>query len=164
MLVGEQPGDHEDLSGHPFVGAAGTLLDDVLERAGIGREEVYVTNAVKHFSWTPRGRRRIHKKPTAGQVSACRPWLVAEIEALDPELLVLLGATAARSVMGPAFRVTRQRGEVLASPLGPPALATVHPASVLRTPDDAERDRERERLIADLVVAAEWLRSRREGG
>jgi uracil-DNA glycosylase len=154
MLVGEQPGDQEDLQGKPFVGPAGKLLERALDEAGIDRRRVYVTNAVKHFRWTRRGKRRLHEKPNAGQVRACRPWLEAEIEVVRPRLIVLLGATAAQSVMGPAFRVSRQRGEVLNSPFGLPVLATVHPSSILRAIDDESREAAMSSFIADLRVAA----------
>lgn len=154
MLVGEQPGDQEDLQGKPFVGPAGRLLDNALEAAGIDRRRVYVTNAVKHFRWTQRGKRRLHEKPNAGQVRACRPWLEAEVEVVRPRMMVLMGATAAQSVMGPSFRVSKQRGEVMPSPLGVPVLATVHPSSILRAPDAAARDAALEEFISDLMVAA----------
>jgi DNA polymerase len=154
MLIGEQPGDQEDIQGHPFVGPAGQLLDRALEQAGIDRGRVYVTNAVKHFRWVRRGKRRLHEKPNAQQVRACRPWLEAEVETVKPQLLVLLGATAAQSVMGPDFRVSKQRGEVLPSPLGIPAVATVHPSSILRAIDEASRREAMESLVADLKVAA----------
>ena len=154
MLVGEQPGDQEDLQGKPFVGPAGRLLDKALEAAGIDRRRVYVTNAVKHFRWTRRGKRRLHEKPNAGQVRACRPWLEAEVEVVRPGMIVLMGATAAQSVMGPAFRVSKQRGEVLTSPFGIPVVATVHPSSILRAPDEAARDAALEEFISDLMVAS----------
>jgi uracil-DNA glycosylase family protein len=154
MLVGEQPGDQEDLQGKPFVGPAGKLLERALTEAGIDRRRVYLTNAVKHFRWTRRGKRRLHEKPNAGQVRACRPWLEAEIEVVRPRLIVLLGATAAQSVMGPAFRVSRQRGEVLPSPFGIPVLATVHPSSILRATDAESREAAMSSFIADLRVAA----------
>ncbi len=154
MLIGEQPGDQEDLQGKPFVGPAGRLLEKALDEAGIDRRRVYVTNAVKHFRWTRRGKRRLHEKPNAGQVRACRPWLEAEIEVVKPRMLVLLGATAAQSVMGPAFRVSKQRGEVLESTFGISVLATVHPSSILRATDDESRDAAMASLIADLKVAA----------
>ncbi len=154
MLVGEQPGDQEDLAGKPFVGPAGKLLDRALDEAGIDRRRVYVTNAVKHFRWTRRGKRRLHEKPNAGQVRACRPWLEAEIEVVQPRIIVLMGATAAQSLMGPAFRVSKQRGEVLPSPAGLPVLATVHPSSILRAPDDKSREEALATFIADLRVAA----------
>jgi DNA polymerase len=154
MLVGEQPGDREDVEGHPFVGPAGRVLDEALEAAGIARANVYLTNAVKHFRWEQRGKRRLHSKPSQVHVRACRPWLMAELEAVHPRLMVLLGATAAQSVMGSNFKVTQQRGKVLPSPLGVPVLATVHPSSILRSPDDAERERAMDGLIADLKIAA----------
>jgi DNA polymerase len=154
MLVGEQPGDQEDLQGKPFVGPAGKLLERALDEAGIDRRLVYVTNAVKHFRWTRRGKRRLHEKPNAGQVRACRPWLEAEIEVVRPGLIVLLGATAAQSVLGPAFRVSKQRGEVLPSPYGVQVLATVHPSSILRATDDESREAAMKGFIADLRVAA----------
>ncbi len=154
MLVGEQPGDQEDLQGKPFVGPAGRLLDKALEAAGIDRRRVYVTNAVKHFRWTRRGKRRLHEKPNAGQVRACRPWLEAEVEVVRPRMIVLMGATAAQSVMGPAFRVSQQRGQVLRSELGVPVVATVHPSSILRATDDESRDAALASFISDLKVAA----------
>jgi DNA polymerase len=131
MLVGEQPGDYEDQEGKPFVGPAGKIMDKALEEAGIDRKEVYVTNAVKHFKWEPRGKRRIHQKPNSREIAACRPWLEAELRLVKPKLLVCLGATAAQAVFGPSFRVTRERGKVLSSKLAPRALATVHPSSVV---------------------------------
>jgi len=154
MLVGEQPGDQEDLQGKPFVGPAGRLLEKALDGAGIDRRRVYVTNAVKHFRWTRRGKRRLHEKPNAGQVRACRPWLEAEVEVVKPRIIVLLGATAAQAVMGPAFRVSKQRGEVLASPFGIPVVATMHPSSILRATDEESRDAALASFIADLKVAA----------
>jgi uracil-DNA glycosylase len=157
MMVGEQPGDREDIEGRPFVGPAGRILDDALEAAGISTTNVYLTNAVKHFRWERRGKRRLHSKPSQVHVRACRPWLQAEIETVRPNLIVLLGATAAQSVMGPAFKVTQQRGEVLASPLGVPILATVHPSSVLRSPDDKSRREAIDGLVADLKAAARHL-------
>ncbi|MEV4562273.1 UdgX family uracil-DNA binding protein [Nonomuraea sp. NPDC049419] len=150
MLVGEQPGDQEDRRGHPFVGPAGRVLDRGLEEAGIARDEVYLTNAVKHFSFTPRGKRRIHQKPTAAEIDACHPWLDAELAAVRPEVVVVLGATAARALLGPSFRVTRHRGEAV--PLGEAvAVATVHPSAVLRAPD---RDAAYADFLADLKAAA----------
>jgi DNA polymerase len=154
MLVGEQPGDQEDLQGRPFVGPAGRLLEKALDEAGIDRRRVYVTNAVKHFRWTRRGKRRLHEKPNAGQVRACRPWLDAEIEVVKPHIVVLLGATAAQAVMGPAFRVSKDRGRVMPSPLGISVLATVHPSSILRATDDESRDVALASFIADLKVAS----------
>jgi DNA polymerase len=159
VLVGEQPGNEEDLAGHPFIGPAGRLLDRALTAAGIDRRTTYVTNAVKHFKWTARGKRRIHEKPTAGEVRACTPWLHAELRALRPRALVCLGATAAQALLGRAFRVSEHRGELVASPLAPLVLATVHPSSVLRAPDNASRSAELERLIEDLAVIGAALRS-----
>ena len=156
VLVGEQPGDQEDLKGHPFVGPAGRLLDRGLESAGIDASTVYRTNAVKHFKWEPRGKRRIHKKPSRWEVAACRPWLVAELEALSPRVLVLLGATAAQAFFGPGFRVTRERGRKLEGPAGGSALATVHPSAILRA-RDADREHEMELFVADLRSAAQLL-------
>ncbi len=143
VLVGEQPGDREDTEGRPFVGPAGRLLDEALEEAGIDRATAYVTNVVKHFKWQARGKRRIHQKPNAGEIAACRPWLDAELEALRPQALVCLGATAAQALLGRQFRVTRDRGRLLESALAPLTLATVHPSSILRAPDEEARRRER---------------------
>jgi uracil-DNA glycosylase family protein len=154
MLVGEQPGDYEDVAGRPFVGLAGKIMDQGLEEAGIDRTKVYVTNAVKHFKWEPRGKRRIHQKPNAREIAACRPWLEAELRLVKPKLLVCLGATAAQAVFGPSFRVTRERGKVLSSKLAPRVLATVHPSSLLRQPDEDSRQREYKRFIADLRAAS----------
>jgi uracil-DNA glycosylase family protein len=150
MFVGEQPGDREDLAGKPFVGPAGKLLDRALEEAGIDRNEVYVTNAVKHFKWEPRGKRRIHKKPNAIEIHACRPWLDAELDVVKPEVIVCLGATAAQSLLGKDFRLTKHRGEFIPSPLAPLVTATVHPSAPLRAPDDESRRREIEAFIADI--------------
>ena len=150
MLVGEQPGDKEDLSGKPFVGPAGALLDKALVAAGIDREKVYVTNAVKHFNWEPRGKRRIHKKPNAMHIAACRPWLDAEIEAVKPRVVVCLGATAAQALLGRTFKVTQRRGELISSDIAPYLLATVHPSSILRAPDEESRHEEMARFIDDL--------------
>jgi DNA polymerase len=150
MLVGEQPGDSEDLAGHPFVGPAGKLLDRALQEAGIDRAQVYVTNVVKHFKWEPRGKRRIHKKPNAGEIGACRPWLDAEIALVKPRVLVCLGATAAQALLGRAFKVSTQRGTFVESPLAPLVTATVHPSSILRAPDDETRRAEMKRFIDDL--------------
>ena len=157
MFVGEQPGDQEDLAGHPFVGPAGRLLDACMEEAGIDRKAAYVTNAVKHFKWEPRGKRRIHKKPSMREMAACRPWLTAEIQAVKPKLIVCLGATAAQSLLGPAFRVTKDRGRVMEVAGYPPLLATVHPSSILRAQTDEDRERERRLFIADLMEAAKIL-------
>jgi uracil-DNA glycosylase len=139
MLIGEQPGDQEDLKGRPFVGPAGQLLDWSLEKAGIDRSQAYVTNVVKHFKWVPRGKRRIHSKPSSMEIKACMPWLEAELEVVRPEIIVLLGATAAQALLGPSFRVTRERGNFVRSNLAPYVMATVHPSSLLRIEDDAER-------------------------
>ena len=157
MLVGEQPGDREDIEGKPFVGPAGRVLDAALERASIPRANVYVTNVVKHFRWVRRGKRRLHEKPNSQQVRACRPWLEAEVKVVRPRLIVLLGATAAQAVLGPSFRVTQQRGKVLATPLGVPALATVHPSSILRALDDESRNEAMDAFVIDLEVAARSL-------
>jgi DNA polymerase len=160
LLLGEQPGDQEDRAGAPFVGPAGRILDEVLDEAGIDREAVYVTNVVKHFKWkpAPRGKRRIHQRPDRSEEIACRPWLEAEVARIVPELIVCLGATAAQALLGRSFRVTRQRGEVLSSDLGP-VLATIHPSAVLRAPDAEARAAAMEGLIADLRVAAGALKS-----
>lgn len=157
MLVGEQPGDQEDLQGKPFVGPAGRLLDAALAQAGITREKTYITNAVKHFKWEPRGKRRIHKKPNAAEMTACRPWLDAEIAAVKPKIIVCLGATAAQSLLGRAFRVTQHRGELLACELAPFVMATVHPSSILRAPDEESRHAELKMFIADLKKAARHM-------
>jgi uracil-DNA glycosylase family protein len=157
VLLGEQPGDQEDKQGRPFVGPAGRLLDRALEEAGIDRKLVYVTNVVKHFKWTPRGKRRLHQKPDAREQAACRPWLLAELKVIEPALIVCLGATAAQALLGKSFRVTKQRGQVLDHELGR-IMATVHPSSILRAPDDEARERETQLFIADLKVAAQILR------
>jgi len=154
MLVGEQPGHEEDLSGRPFVGPAGRLLDRALAEAGIDRQATYVTNVVKHFKWEPRGKRRIHTRPSAAEIAACRPWLDAEIAALEPQAIVCLGATAAQALLGRQFRVSRDRGRFVPSPLAPRVLATVHPSSLLRAPDEDTRRRETERFVGDLKVVA----------
>jgi DNA polymerase len=161
MLVGEQPGNEEDLTGHPFVGPAGKLLDRALADAGIDRSTVYVTNVVKHFKWEPRGKRRIHKKPNAGEIAACRPWLDTEIALVKPRAIVCLGATAAQALLGRQFKVTAHRGEFITSPLAPFVLATVHPSSILRAPDDESRRLEMKRFIDDLRIAASALSSRK---
>jgi DNA polymerase len=158
MLVGEQPGDQEDISGHPFVGPAGKMLDHALEAAGIDRGTVYVTNVVKHFKWEPRGKRRIHKKPNAGEITACRPWLETEIQLVKPRALVCLGATAAHALLGASFKLTAHRGEFIESPLAPLVLATVHPSSLLRAPDDETRRVETARFIDDLRTVVKRLR------
>ena len=154
MFVGEQPGNEEDLTGKPFVGPAGRLFDAALEEAGIDRKQTYVTNVVKHFKWEPRGKRRIHKKPNAQEIAACRPWLQAEIDLIKPEVIVALGATAAQSLFGPQFRVTKQRGQFLESTLAPYVMATVHPSSILRAPDYETRRLEHRRFVDDLKKLA----------
>ncbi len=161
LFVGEQPGDKEDLEGRPFVGPAGNLLNTAFEQAGIDRNEVYVTNAVKHFKWEPRGKRRIHKKPNAAEVAACRPWLDGEIAAIQPEIVVCLGATAAQAIMGKSFRVTRQRGELLRSPEGYTVIATVHPSSILRAPDEDARHEEMRLFVDDLRKVAATIQTKR---
>src|SRR5438067_327260 len=157
MLVGEQPGDYEDLAGKPFVGPAGKIMDRALEEAGIDRRKVYVTNAVKHFRWEPRGKRRIHKKPNAEQIRACRPWLDAELAVVKPKVVVCLGATAAQAVIGRTFRVTQHRGEFVDTELEPLVTATVHPSSILRAPDDRSRQAEMEAFVRDLRRVAVML-------
>ena len=159
MLVGEQPGDQEDLAGHPFVGPAGKLLDKALAEAGIDRTKVYVTNVVKHFKWEPRGKRRIHKKPNASEISACRPWLDTEIQLVKPRAIVCLGATAAQALLGKQFKVTAQRGTFIASALAPLVMATVHPSSILRERDGEARHREQARFVDDLRNVARALSS-----
>jgi uracil-DNA glycosylase len=154
MFVGEQPGNDEDLAGHPFVGPAGKLLDRALQDAGIDRSTVYVTNVVKHFKWEPRGKRRIHKKPNAGEISACRPWLDTEIALVKPRVIVCLGATAARALISPSFKVTERRGELLPTTLAEFITATVHPSSILRAPDDETRHEEMRRFVDDLKAVA----------
>jgi uracil-DNA glycosylase len=158
LMVGEQPGDREDREGRPFVGPAGQLLDRALATAGIDRRDIFVTNAVKHFKWEPAGKRRLHQKPNAREVAACRPWLDAELEAIEPEILVALGATAAQSLMGPKFRVTQERGKIFAHIANAPAfVATVHPSSILRMEAD-DRESALAAFIADLKVVAKLLK------
>ena len=157
MLVGEQPGDAEDLAGHPFVGPAGKLLDKALEEAGLDRREVYVTNVVKHFKWEPRGKRRIHAKPNSAEIAACRPWLETELAIVKPHILVCLGATAAQALLGRTFRVSRERGTFVSSSLAPLVMATVHPSSILRAPDDESRREEMRRFVADLEKVSSAL-------
>jgi len=158
MFVGEQPGDQEDRAGKPFVGPAGRLLDDALEEVGIDRSRVYVTNAVKHFKWTGRGKRRIHSKPNAREIRACRPWLDAELEDVEPRVIVVLGATAAQALLGASFRVTQQRGKPLENTgLADYVLATVHPASVLRAPDPETREVEERAFVDDLRTVKRLL-------
>ncbi len=158
LFVGEQPGNEEDLQGKPFVGPAGRLFDDVLEEAGIDRSQTYVTNVVKHFKWEPRGKRRIHKKPNAQEISACRPWLEAEIAIIKPNVIVALGATAAQALLGLKFRVTKQRGQFIESTLAPYIMATIHPSAILRAPDDETRRLERRRFVDDLKKLARVLK------
>jgi uracil-DNA glycosylase len=157
LLVGEQPGDREDLEGRPFVGPAGRLLDEALQEAGIDRSDAYVTNAVKHFKWVGRGKRRIHQKPNASEIAACRPWLEAEFAVVTPGVLVCLGATAAQALLGRGVRVTRDRGRPLETTLAPVAFATVHPSSILRAPDAEARRREHALFVDDLRAAAAAL-------
>ena len=152
IFVGEQPGDQEDIQGHPFVGPAGKLLDKALADAGIDRKDVYVTNAVKHFKWEPRGKRRIHKKPNSMEITACKPWIEAEIEVIQPEVVVCLGATAAQALLGRDFKVSTQRGAWVSSPLAPFVTATVHPSSLLRAPDEETRRIEMKRFVEDLQM------------
>jgi len=161
MLIGEQPGDVEDLAGRPFVGPAGKLLDHCVTEAGIDRTKTYVTNVVKHFKWVPRGPRRIHSKPGAVEIEACFPWLEAEIGSVTPRVVVALGATAAQALFGKTFRVTRERGRLVPFALAPYALATVHPSSLLRAADEEARRREILRFIEDLRQVAEILKERR---
>jgi DNA polymerase len=160
MFVGEQPGDKEDLAGRPFVGPAGRVLDEAFEAAGINRSEVYLTNIVKHFSWVPdqRGKRRIHKKPRYSEIEACRPWLDAEVKVTRPQVIVCLGATAAQALLGKNFSVTRQRGQFIPSPLAPYVMATVHPSSILRAPDEVSRREQKQAFIRDLKIAADQIR------
>lgn len=156
MMVGEQPGDREDIEGRPFVGPAGRVLDTALDRAAIDRDRVYVTNVVKHFKWRPRGKRRIHQKPNIEEIKACRPWFDGELAAVKPRVLVCLGAVAATALIGRDFRVSRQRGEFVESPLAPRVIATVHPSSILRTADEA-REASMDRFVRDLEIVAREL-------
>ena len=150
MMAGEVPGNDEDLQGKPFVGPAGRELDKALQEIGLDRSQVYITNVVKHFKWTREGKRRIHQTPNSAEIAACRPWFEAEIAAVQPRVIVLLGATAAKAVLGRDFRVTQHRGELMDSPLGPRVVATVHPSAILRNPDQAARHEERRRFVEDL--------------
>ena len=158
LFVGEQPGNEEDLTGKPFVGPAGRMFDSALEEAGINRQQTYVTNVVKHFKWEPRGKRRIHKKPNAIEIAACRPWLQAELAVVKPDVVVALGATAAQALLGPQFRVTKQRGEFIPSTLAPYVMATVHPSSILRAPDDETRHLEMRLFVDDLKKLAKVIK------
>jgi uracil-DNA glycosylase, family 4 len=153
MMIGEQPGDYEDVAGKPFVGPAGKILDRALVDAGIDRTEVYVTNAVKHFKWQPRGKRRIHQKPSSRDIAACRPWMEAELRLVQPDVVVCLGSTAGQAIFGPLFRVTKQRGKILESAFAKKTVATVHPSSLLRQPDEESREREYALFVSDLRVA-----------
>jgi uracil-DNA glycosylase len=159
MLVGEQPGDREDREGKPFVGPAGRVLDEALADAGIDRGDAYVTNVVKHFKWIPRGKRRIHQRPNAEEITACRPWLEAELQVVKPRVVVCLGATAAKALLGSDFRVTRDRGKRVGSDLAPMATGTVHPSSILRIDDADERRVARDELADDLREVASWIRA-----
>ena len=159
MLVGEMPGDREDREGHPFVGPAGRELDRALEAAGIAREELYLTNVVKHFSFEERGKRRIHQTPRKGEVDACMPWLDTEIELVRPRAIVTLGATAAKALLGPGFRLTQHRGELLDSELAPVVAATIHPSAIVRDRDEQSRNAEREALAGELRAVAEATES-----
>jgi len=156
-MVGETPGDAEDKQGHPFVGPAGKLLDRMMEEVGIPRKTVYVTNAVKHFKWEPRGARRLHAKPSSREIFACRPWLEEELKAIEPELLVLLGATAAQTLLGSQFRITKQRGQPLTSEWAPWTMATYHPSAVLRAMAQPDGEQMRDDFLADLRLVAEKL-------
>jgi uracil-DNA glycosylase family protein len=160
MFVGEQPGDQEDKAGRPFVGAAGRILDDALQELGIDRSKVYVTNTVKHFKWVPAttGKRRIHEKPNAREISACRPWLDAEIERIKPKLIICLGATAAQALLGRSFKVTQQRGKPIKSDLAPNIVATVHPSSLYKIPDPEERHKAVRQFVADIKKAMRLLK------
>jgi DNA polymerase len=157
MLVGEQPGDREDVEGSPFVGPAGRILTDALAAAGLKREDIYVTNAVKHFKWTPRGKRRIHQKPNSEEIAACHQWLDAELALVRPEMLVAMGATAAGALLGPGVKVTKQRGELITSPLAPMVTVTVHPSSILRAGDGSAREAAFSAFVADLEMVARAL-------
>ena len=158
MFVGEQPGDREDREGKPFVGPAGRVLDEALEEAGIDRRRVYITNAVKHFKWKPQGKRRLHQKPNAAEINACRPWLDGEIATVKPHLLVLLGATAAQALLGRDFRVSLQRGQFIERPGLPLMMATVHPSSILRAPDEESREIEMQAFVQDLKRLAQRIK------
>jgi DNA polymerase len=159
VFVGEQPGDKEDLAGRPFVGPAGRILDEALAVAGIDREEVYVTNAVKHFKWRAAGKRRLHEKPNRSEIAACKLWLEAELRILKPRVIVCLGSTAAQALISPTFKVTKERGKLIPSALAPHVVATIHPSSILRGPDERSRHEEMKRFIADLKVVAKVIAS-----
>lgn len=157
MLIGETPGDQEDLQGRPFVGPAGRVLDEALQEVGLDRPKVYITNAVKHFKWEPRGKKRLHKKPGMREVVACRAWLESEVQVTQPKLIVCLGATAAQALLGRDFRITKQRGEILESPWARGTLATHHPSAILRAPEKSDRLRMRQELVQDLRHGLDWL-------
>jgi DNA polymerase len=157
FFIGEQPGDQEDLAGKPFVGPAGRVLDEALQEAGIPRGEAFVTNAVKHFKWEPRGKRRLHAKPNLTEVRACRPWLETELAIVKPQVIVCLGATAAQSLMGPKFKVTMERGKFFETPWAPWLTATLHPSAILRMPDEEKRREARETFVEDLRAVARRL-------
>jgi uracil-DNA glycosylase family protein len=159
VMVGEQPGDQEDLQGHPFVGPAGKLLDRALEEAALDRALIYVTNAVKHFKWRPRGKRRLHEKPNAREIDACSPWLAAEMAVIDPEVIICLGATAAQLLLGHGFRVTKERGRWVRSQYEARVMATVHPSSILRAPDEEERERQYREFVKDLKFVAREIKA-----
>jgi len=160
MFLGEQPGDQEDRQGKPFVGPAGRILDETLDEVGIDRREVYVTNAVKHFKWEPRGTRRIHSKPSAREMAACKPWLSAELQVVKPQMVICLGATAAQDLFGPKFRITKERGKIIEDTgIAPMVMATVHPSSILRAPDHEARERARKDFTEDLAKAAKRLKA-----
>jgi DNA polymerase len=163
MLVGEQPGDQEDLQGAPFVGPAGAVLDRALKEIGVDPSAIYITNAVKHFKWRPRGKRRLHQTPRAGEVEACKPWLEAEIEAVRPDGLLALGATAGRAIFGPSVRVTRDRGRLLETPLAPVGAITLHPSAILRTRDAEEREDGFKSMVGDLELVVGELKARTHG-
>ena len=163
MLVGEQPGDREDIEGHPFVGPAGRMLDQGLERAGISPRDTYITNVVKHFRYKARGKRRIHQKPDRWQINACLPWLHAELAVVKPTALVCLGATAAQALLGPQVRIGRDRGRPMESDLAELVTITTHPSAILRSQEDADRAAAMEQFVDDLKTVARWLRERRDG-
>ncbi len=160
ILVGEQPGDAEDREGRPFVGPAGRVLDEALDRVGINRADAYVTNAVKHFKWVPKGRLRLHQKPNSREVGACLPWLEAEIDLIRPEVVVAMGSTAAQAVLGRAVKVTKEHGRPLPSDLAPHVTVTVHPSSILRVPTEEDRRAAMEGFLGDLRIVAEILRKK----
>jgi DNA polymerase len=160
LFIGEQPGDQEDLAGKPFVGPAGKLLDQVLDEVGIDRSDVYVTNAVKHFKWEPRGTRRIHSKPSAREMAACKPWLTAELQVIKPQMVICLGATAAQDLFGAKFKITKERGKIMEDTgIAPMVMATVHPSSILRAPDHDAREKARKEFREDLAKAAKHLKT-----